>query len=133
MTHHDQGVTFETIQRDGYNLTYTCFLLPSDPVCELTGDLPDQLAEWLQEICLLNNWKLEFVSINPQYLQWVVSVSPAVATGQIMQQVRTQTTQRITTSLGVDFWAPGYLTLQGAHLHAGPLIEHYMQLMRKSL
>lgn len=135
MTNHDQGVTFETIQPDGYSLTYTCFLLPHDPSYELTEVLSEQLTVWLQEICLLNNWKLEYVTIRPQYLQWALSVSPSVATVQIVQQVRTLTTRWLEEATGdhptpQDLWAPGYLALQGVHHYSEPIIERYICLVR---
>jgi REP element-mobilizing transposase RayT len=134
-----QDVLLEQVQSNPYNLSYTCFLIPRNPSQQLIGELVDALPRWLTEICTSFGWKLEFVKVTPDYFQWALSVLPAVPTGNILQQVRSQTSELILANYinfkedgAFDgFWATGYLILSGVQSDPKEIIDRYIQIIHK--
>ena len=135
----DQDVSLKLVNSDEYGMGYTFFLVPEVPLITLPESLINLLTGCLQDTCQSNGWKLEFVTIDPKYLQWAVSVQPAVMTMQIVQQVRTKTTEQINSYFdgimdninATDFWIRGYLLLHGLHPHSSDIIERYIRLVRR--
>ncbi|NOY99393.1 MAG: IS200/IS605 family transposase [Chloroflexi bacterium] len=121
-----------------YNLTYACLLVPRFSSHYLTGDLADHLSEWLPEICIAFGWRLEFLAVRPEYLQWVVNVPPATSPGYLMRIMRQQTSEKIFDNFprlkkenpSGDFWAPGYLIMGGEQPHPPKLVKDYIQRTR---
>lgn len=132
-------VTFERINAEEYLISYTFFLIPEFPTFQLTGELIDLMPKWIEEICVSNRWKLEFVTVNPKYLQWALSIPAVIATMRVVDLVRSKLTENILSAaeekmeLGdsTDLWAPGYLLLHGIHPHPIDIIEQYILLVRK--
>ncbi len=122
-----------------YNLNYACLLVPRFDSHHLTGDLADQLAEWVAQVAIAFGWRLEYISVRPEYLQWVVSVPPSTAPGYIMRIVRQQTSERIfrdfprykSENPSGDFWAPGYLIMGGANPHPQKLVRDFIEQTRQ--
>lgn len=122
-----------------YNLNYACLLVPRFDNHHLTGDMADQLAEWVSQVCIAFGWRLEHISVRPEYLQWVVSVPPATAPGYIMRIVRQQTSERVFKEFprhknenpSGDFWAPGYLIMGGANPHPQKLVRDFIEQTRQ--
>src|SRR6185503_13004736 len=65
-------VMLEPISPGLYNLTYACLLVPRFSSHYLTGDMSDRLSEWLPQICIAFGWRLEYLAVRPEYVQWVV-------------------------------------------------------------
>jgi REP element-mobilizing transposase RayT len=134
-----QRVLLEPIYPDSYNLSYTCLLIPRFPAHQLKGDLADLLPQWLQQICISYGWRLEFITVNLDYLQWAVQVTPATSPGNFMQQIRYETSTMVFESfsrikrenLANDFWAPGYLVVLGTRPHPEEMIHQYIRLTRR--
>jgi hypothetical protein len=59
----------EPITAGLYNLTYACMLVPRFSSHYITGDLADNLGEWLPNICIAFGWRLEFLAVRQEYLQ----------------------------------------------------------------
>ncbi len=122
-----------------YHLTYACLLVPRFSAHYLTGDLADQLGEWLPNICIAFGWRLEFLSVRPEYLQWVVNVQPNTSPGYLMRIMRQQTSEKIFTDFtrlkrenpSGDFWAPGYLIMGGTQPHPQQLVRDYIRQTRQ--
>ena len=122
-----------------YHLTYACLLVPRFSAHYLTGDLADQVGEWLPNICIAFGWRLEFLSVRPEYLQWVVNVQPNTSPGYLMRIMRQQTSEKIFTDFtrlkrenpSGDFWAPGYLIMGGTHPHPEQLVRDYNRQTRQ--
>ena len=70
-------VMLEPVSAGYYNLTYACLLVPRFSSHYLTGDVSDRLSEWLPQICIAFGWRLEYLAVRPEYIQWVVNVPPA--------------------------------------------------------
>ncbi len=122
-----------------YHLTYACLLVPRFSTHYITGDLADHLGEWLPNICVAFGWRLEFLAVRPEYLQWVVNVQPNTSPGYLMRIMRQQTSEKIFADFpkmkrenpSGDFWAPGYLIMGGTQPHPAQLIRDYIRQTRQ--
>ena len=121
-----------------YNLTYACLLVPRFSNHYLTGDVSDRLSEWLPQICIAFGWRLEYLAVRPEYIQWVVNVPPSASPGYLMRVMRQQTSEKIFTEFtrlkkenpSGDFWAPGYLIMGGTQPHPPQLVKDYIKQTR---
>lgn len=131
-------VMLEPITPGLYNLTYACLLVPRFTSHYLTGDISDRLSEWLPQICVAFGWRLEYLAVRPEYVQWVVNVPPAASPGYLMRIMRQQTSEKIFTEFprlkkenpSGDFWAPGYLIMGGTQPHPPQLVKDYIKQTR---
>ena len=122
-----------------YDLTYACLLLPRFTSHHLAGDLADRLSEWMPNISVAFGWRLEYISVRPDYLQWVINVPPTASPGYLMRIIRKQTSERIFADFprlkrdnpSGDFWAPGYLIMGGSQPHPSKLVKDYIQRTRE--
>ncbi len=119
-------------------LNYACLLVPRFTAHYMTGDLADRLSEWMPDICIAFGWRLEFLAVRPEYLQWVVNVPPNTSPGYLMRIMRQQTSGKIFTGFprirsenpSGDFWAPGYLIMGGLQPHPPQLVKDYIKQTR---
>ena len=119
-------------------LNYACLLLPRFTTHYLTGDIADQLSAWIPEICLAFGWRLEYLAVRPEYLQWVVNVMPNTSPGYVMRVMRLQTSERVFNEFprlkrenpSGDFWAPGYLIMSSLQPHPPQLVKDYILQIR---
>jgi len=131
-------VALEPVSAGLYHLTYACLLVPRFASHYLTGDVSDRLSEWLPTICVAFGWRLEFLAVRPEYLQWVVNVQPNTAPGYVMRVVREQTSEKVFHAFprkakenpSGDFWAPGYLIMGGSQPHPPQLVRDYIRQVR---
>lgn len=121
-----------------YDLTYACLILPRFNSHHLTGDLAERLSEWMPNISIAFGWRLEYISVRPDYLQWVINVPPTASPGYLMRIIRKQTSERVFEEFprlkkenpSGDFWAPGYLIMGGSQPHPSKLVQDYIQRTR---
>src|SRR5512138_3347619 len=131
-------VMLEPISPGLYNLTYACLLVPRFNNHYLTGDIADRLSEWLPQICVAFGWRLEYLAVRPEYIQWVLNVPPQTSPGYLMRIVRQQTSEKIFAEFARmkkenpsgDFWAPGYLIMGGSQPHPPQLVKDYIKQTR---
>ncbi|MDO8752539.1 MAG: transposase [Anaerolineales bacterium] len=122
-----------------YHLTYACLLVPRFSAHYITGDLAENLSEWLPNICIAFGWRLEFLAVRPEYLQWVVNVQPNTSPGDLMRVMREQTSEKIFGEFNRlkkenpsgDFWALGYLIMGGTQPHPPQLVRDYILQTRQ--
>jgi len=132
-------IVLESVSSSVYNLDYSCLLLPRFPQHLLIGDLSDRLAEWVQETCIAFGWRLEYISVRPEYLQWIVNVPPTTSPGQLMRIKRQRTSEKIFDEFprftkenpSGDFWAPGYLILGGSQPPQIQVIKEFIAQTRQ--
>jgi REP element-mobilizing transposase RayT len=132
-------VMMEPISPGLYNLTYACLLVPRFSSHYLTGDISDRVSEWVPQICIAFGWRLEYLAVRPEYVQWVVNVPPATSPGYLMRIMRQQTSEKIFTEFprtkkenpSGDFWAPGYLIMGGTQPHPPQLVKDYIKQTRQ--
>ena len=134
-----QRISLEPVQAGVYHLTYACLLLPRFAEHYLTGEVADKLSEWMPIICVAFGWRLEYLAVRPEYLQWVSNVPPATSPGYVMRIMRTQTSEKIFAAFpglkkdnpSGDFWAPGYLIMGGTQPHPSQLVKDYIKQARQ--
>lgn len=122
-----------------YNLSYACLILPRFDHHYLTGDLAERISARIPKICVAYGWRLEHLSIRPEYLQFVVSVPPQTAPGYVMRIIRQQTSETIfvdfprikTENPSGDFWAPGYLMMGGVQALPQQNIREFIRQTRQ--
>ncbi|HUI89654.1 MAG TPA: IS200/IS605 family transposase [Anaerolineales bacterium] len=132
-------VAFETVSRDPYELSYACLVIPRFSTHYLIGDLADNLYDWMKQICVSFGWRLDYVSVRPDYLQWILRVLPSTSPAYFMNVTRRQTSQEILENFprfkkenrSRDFWAPGYLVIVSTSPHPSKMINDYIRLTRQ--
>jgi REP element-mobilizing transposase RayT/CheY-like chemotaxis protein len=120
-------------------LNFACLLVPRFTAHYMTGDLADRMSEWMPKICIAFGWRLEFLAVRPDYLQWVVNVTPNTSPGYLMRIMRQQTSEKIFSEFprlkrdnpSGDFWAPGYLIMGGLQPHPPQLVKDYIKQTRQ--
>jgi REP element-mobilizing transposase RayT len=132
-------IVLEPASAGVYHLTYACLLVPRFSEHYLTGEVADKLSEWMPIICVAFGWRLEYLAVRPDYLQWVANVPPATSPGYVMRVMRQQTSEKIlgafprlkVDNLADDFWAPGYLIMGGTQPHPSQLVKDYIKQVRQ--
>jgi REP element-mobilizing transposase RayT/CheY-like chemotaxis protein len=132
-------IVLEPVNPAVYNLDYACLLLPRFPQHHMTGDLLNKLGEWVPHICIAFAWRLEYISIRPEHLQWIVNVPPATSPAYLMRILRQHTSERIFAEFprfkkenpSGDFWAPGYLIMGGSQPPPVQLIKDFITQTRQ--
>jgi REP element-mobilizing transposase RayT len=120
------------------HLTYACVLAPRLPQHLLNGGVAARLTEWLPQVCLAFGFRLERMVVKPEYLQWTVSVPVQSPPGQMMRLVRRHTSRRLLEEFpdlrhanpSGDFWAPGYLVVNGVVEPPPSMIDEYLARLR---
>lgn len=133
------NVRLEPLSRRDYDLSYACLLIPRVSDHLLTGKVPEFLHTTLRQICKFFGWRLDFVQIRPEYLQWVVSAPAATPPSRCIRTIREQTSKGILDKFRQfrgknpvqDFWAPGYLVLVGPGPHSPEIISEFIRLTRQ--
>ncbi len=132
-------IVLEPVSAAVYNLDYACMLVPRFPQHHMTGDLLDQLGDWIPKICIAFAWRLEYISVRPDYLLWIVDVPPATSPSYLMRIFRQHTSGRIFEDFprfkkenpSGDFWAPGYLIIGGSQPPPAQLIKDFIAQTRQ--
>lgn len=136
----DTGIyKLEPVSPSVYNLTYACVLIPRLPGHHLTGILATNLSEWITQLSLAFGWRLEHLSIRPEYLQWLINVPPATSPGYLMRIIRQHSSRRmfvefprmIDENPSGDFWAPGYLIMSGNQPPPPQLVKDFIKDTRR--
>jgi len=132
-------IVLEPVTPAVYNLDYACLLVPRFPHHHMTGDLLDRLGEWVPQICIAYGLRLEYISVRPDYLQWIVNVPPATSPAYLMRTLRQHTSENIFAEFprfkkdnpSGDFWAPGYLIMGGSQPPPAQLIKDFITQTRQ--
>ena len=135
----EDEITFEPVSSSVYNLTYACVLVPRFPNHHLTGDIANRLSDWITHLAVAFGWRLEHLSIRPDYLQWMVNVPPNTSPGYLMRTVRQHTSRRMFIEFPTmesdnpsgDFWAPGYLILGSTQPPPAHLVLDFIRNIRR--
>lgn len=83
----------------------------------ITGELPECLRRWIEELCDIYAWQLDSLSVRPEYLNWTLDDFPESLILDMLHIVRDYTSERIFHLFpeyqaepgAFDFWAHGYL------------------------
>ena len=132
-------IVLEPVSSSYYNLDYACLLVPRFTHHHLVGDLSDCLSDWVKEICIAFDWRLEYISVRPEYLLWIVNVPPATSPGHLMRILRQHTSEKIFTDFPYfkkenpsgDFWAHAYLIMGRSQPPPAQLIKDFIAQTRQ--
>jgi len=132
-------IVLEPVSPSVYNLNYACLLIPRFPQHHLTGGLSDQVALWLPQVCVAYAWRLEYISIRPDYLLWIASVPPTTSPGHLMRVMRQKLSDKIFAEFprflrenpSGDFWAVGNLIMGGSQPPPAQLIKEFIIQIRQ--
>ena len=132
-------IVLEPVSPSVYNLDYACLLVPRFPSHRLVGDLSDCLPEWMRETCIAFAWRLEYISVRPDFLLWNVSVAPATSPAYLMRIMRQRISVKIFDDFprlkkenpSGDFWAPGYLIMGGSQPAPAQVIKEFIAQTRQ--
>jgi REP element-mobilizing transposase RayT/CheY-like chemotaxis protein len=132
-------IYLEPVSASVYNLDYACLLVPRFTQHLLVGDLSVRLSDWVHEICIAFGWRLEYMSVRPEHLLWIVNVPPATSPGHLMRILRQHTSEKIFGEFprfkkenpSGDFWAPGYLIMGGSQPPPVQLIRDFIAQTRQ--
>jgi REP element-mobilizing transposase RayT len=121
-----------------HNLMYACVLIPRLPQHHLLGDLALRLNQWVMQLSITFGWRLEHLAIRPGFLHWMAVVQPATSTAAMVRNLRQQTSQRIFREFpwmawenpSQDFWAPGYLIVNGRDPLSQQLVQEFITKTR---
>lgn len=120
-------------------VSYACLLIPRFHDHHLTGDITEDLVEWMKQICISYGWRLDAIVVRPGYLQWVTTVSLTENPARVMRLTRQHTSQKIfddfprykRQNMSGDFWAPGYYVAPGNQLLSLESISNFTLATRK--
>ena len=136
----DSDVVLEPISpRQPYDLSYAFLLIPRFSAHYLIGDIAEDLHQWMRQICVSFDWRLDNILVRPEYMQWVVFVPANTPPSRCIRTIREQTSRLILAdfphiqreNLSKDFWAPGYSVLLGPTPHPPEMINEYIRLTRQ--
>jgi REP element-mobilizing transposase RayT len=132
-------VVLEPVSTGTYELSYAFCLIPRFQNHLLKGDLAEDLYEMMKSLCVGHAWKLDLLSIKPEYLQWIVRSRANISSSNIVQIIRSKTSREIMANYPVirqenpshDFWAPGYMLAVGQELHPAEKVAGFIKLTRQ--
>lgn len=127
----------EPLSAGGYDLHYAYVLVPRLPSHRLEGDLADKISVWLPQLCLAFAWRLENISVQSEFVQWMLSMSPEASPESVVTTLEKHLSERIFEEFprlkrdnpSGQFFAPGFLIVNGA-LPSADLISEYIQQTR---
>jgi REP element-mobilizing transposase RayT/DNA-binding NarL/FixJ family response regulator len=129
----------KSVSQSYSRLTYTCLMIPRMPQHNLTGDLAEHLSQWFPQCCLAFGWRLGGLVIRPEYVQWVVEISPTISPGNMIRILRQRTSQNIfnmyshlkNENPSGDFWAQDYLIINGLQPPTSQICHEFVDESRR--
>jgi len=131
-------VVFDSSHSQAYNINYTCLIIPRFPNHQLKGDIADLIPHSLQNICISYGWRLDYISVNVDHLQWTLTVQADIHPLHFMKKIRKNLSIIIFSNFGrirrenlsECFWAPGDLVVLGNRPHPSNLINQFIRTIR---
>jgi REP element-mobilizing transposase RayT len=128
----------EALGEDSFDLHYAYAMIPRLPSHKLDGDLAEKLAHWLPQLCLAFGWRLEHLNVQPDFLQWMVSMGPDASPDSVVHTLEQHLSDHIFEEFprlqkenpSGHFWAPGFLIVSGGQPDA-ELMAQYLQQTRR--
>ncbi len=114
-------------------------LLPRLPHHFITGDLSDQLADTIQSLSVAFGWRLEHLSVRPEYLLLIVALPPEMSPEIMVANLKIYTSRWIFDDFprlgrenpSGDFWAPGYLLITANQPPAQQVVKTFIEQTRR--
>lgn len=134
-----ETVELESIPQLSNELSYSCLLIPRFSDHYLTGDITEDLPDWVRQVCISYGWRLCGIMVRPGHLQWVMTVPLTTSPAQFMRIMRKLTSEKIfeyyprysRKNLSGDFWAPGFLVAPGNQFQSVESVSNFILQTRK--
>ncbi len=136
----ERKVVLEPLSTRGlYDLSYACLLIPRFGRHMLRGDVVPFLRELMYQICVSFGWRLDYVMIRPEFMQYVISAPASTPPVRSVRVIREMTSKRIFSdyphygdeNVGTDFWAAPYLVVFGTTPHSPETIIDFIRVTRQ--
>ncbi len=122
-----------------YDLSYACLLIPRFGAHRLRGDVVPFLRELMFNVCQSFGWRLDYIMIRPEFLQYVISAPASTPPARSIRTIREITSRRIfedyphyqDQNMGGDFWAAPYLVIFGSNPHTPENIVEFIRVTRQ--
>jgi len=132
--------SLEPSQPSLHKLTYACVLIPRLPRHHLVGDIATYLTEWIEQLSMAYGWRLEHLSIRPDYLHWIAVVPPNSSPGLMVHNISRETSSRIFADFprlerdnpSGKFWASGYLIVNGRDPFSRQMVHEFINNIRST-
>jgi len=121
-------------------LNYACLLIPRMPRHKIIGSLRARLEHWIRDVAIASGWRLDYLTIRPEYLHWITSAPPNLAPLTIIRQVENYTSTLIFQEFpqfalenpSQHFWAPGYVLASEFDPFTPVVIEGFIDHIRQA-
>ena len=129
---------FDPITPSFHNLTYACILVPRMPEHHLIGELETFLNHWVRQFALVLGWRLEHLTVCPEYLHWVAALSPDGSPGLMIVDLKQRLSKKIFGEFprlerenpSGEFWAPGFLIINGRDSLPEGMVDAFIKKTR---
>ena len=138
-TRKTSDFVLEEITAYPYGVSYTCLMIPRFIKHFLTGDLVEFLYQEMKNICIAYGWRLDYLDVRPDYLQWIIVVNPADSPSNFIRITQHSTSKEIFREFprfrkenkSNNFWASQYLVLAGSQPYPLEMIQEFIRMTRK--
>jgi len=136
-----EGLNFDDLEPETasmVNITYTCVLIPRLHEQHLVGDLAEALSRWVNELSIAFGWRLDHLSVRPNYLHWRAVSPPDYPPAHMVLDMKKRTSERIfgkfsrfeTANPSGKFWADGHLIVNGRDKLSQQLMQDFINATR---
>lgn len=121
-------------------VNYACLLIPRMPRQKIIGSVRARLEHWIRDIAIASGWRLDYLTIRPEYFHWIASAPPNLAPLTILRQVESHTSKLIFQEFPhfalenpfQYFWAPGYVLASEFDPFTPAVIEGFTDHIRQA-
>lgn len=115
-----------------YRLRYHLVWIPKYRRRILKGKIAERIAELLHECADLQRWKIEELSIQPDYVHVLVQMPPEVSVSKMLQLFKGRTSRALRKEFpeleefywGNSFWADGYFAETSGQINEKQIREY---------
>ncbi|MBG7610071.1 MAG: hypothetical protein IZT55_04310, partial [Anaerolineae bacterium] len=139
----DQSIelNFEDLEPESasmVNIRYSCVLIPRMPEHHLVGELAEYLSEWVNELSVVYGWRLDHLSVRPNYLYWRAVSPPDYPPASMVSDMKTRISERIfgkfllikSDNPSGKFFADGHLIVNGRDKLSQQLMQDFINATR---
>jgi REP element-mobilizing transposase RayT len=133
---HNLGISI--IRASGFAIMpYTFLLVIRNEEVQLTGEIADALDKTFYRVCDEFDWRLNFLSVRPRYIECNLLAQLDVPPVNIIDTVKRETSLRLKELLpdivgfSKGLWASGYLLISGPEPIPQNLKNEYLERIQK--
>jgi REP element-mobilizing transposase RayT/CheY-like chemotaxis protein len=113
----------DVILYDDEDALFTIVLTPQNERHIINGLLAENMRNWISEVCVVHQWELRSISVQPAYVLMTILAQPTMTSAFVINTLRNHTSRRLFNShpnvkkelRSNDFWAASHLVFDGDH------------------